>query len=239
MVRGCRKILVTEMALRALVFDFDGLIVDTESSSFELARELYARHGVKLPGALWRRCVGSHRDPYEHLQGVVGPGVDIAKERNELEARRRRTVSLLGPRAGVAELVAAAAADGLRLGVASSSPHRWVDAHLQRIGLLDAFAAVRCRDDVLHTKPAPDVYLAVLEGLGTSADEAVAFEDSPNGAQAAKVAGIYTVAVPNDVTRGWSFDHADRVVDSLGGVSVQQVDRWLAASTLQQDGPAD
>lgn len=218
------------MALRALVLDFDGLIVDTESSSFELARELYARHGVELPMALWRRCVGAHRDPYEHLQRIVGPGVDVAAQRDELGVRHRRTVALLGPRPGVAELVAAAAAAGLRLGVASSSSHLWVDAHLERIGLLDAFAAVRCRNDVQPTKPAPDVYLAVLEGLGTSAAEAVAFEDSPNGAQAAKAAGVYTVAVPNDVTRGWPFDHADRVVDSLAGVTVPQVDRWLAAA---------
>ena len=227
------------MALHALVFDFDGLIVDTESSSFELAHELYARHGVELPTALWRRCVGSHLDPYEHLQRVVGPGVDIAAQRNELGVRHRRTVSQLGPRPGVAELVAKADAAGLLLGVASSSSHLWVDAHLERIGLLDAFAAVRCRDDVQHTKPAPDVYLAVLEGLGTSAAEAVAFEDSPNGAQAAKAAGIYTVAVPNDVTRGWPFDHADQVVDSLDGVTVPQVDRWLAAaSARRQGGPA-
>ena len=228
-----------EMALRALVFDFDGLIVDTESSSFELARELYARHEVELPTALWRRCVGSHLDPYEHLQRVVGSDVDIAAERHELGVRHRRTVASLGPRAGVAELVAAAVAAGLRLGVASSSSHLWVDGHLERIGLLDSFAAVRCRDDVQHTKPAPDVYLAVLEGLETSAAETVAFEDSPNGAQAAKAAGIYTIAVPNDVTRGWPFDHADRVVDSLGGVTVQQVDRWLAATSARgQAGPA-
>ena len=228
------------MALRALVFDFDGLIVDTESSSFELAREMYARHNVELPTELWRRCVGSHLDPYEHLQRVVGPGVDITAQRHELGARHRRTVALLGPRDGVAELVAAAVAAGLRLGVASSSSHLWVDGHLERIGLLDAFAAVRCRDDVQHTKPAPDVYVAVLAGLGTSAAEAVAFEDSPNGAQAAKAAGIYTVAVPNDVTRGWPFDHADRVVDSLDGVTVQQVDRWLAAASARKPaGPAE
>ena len=221
------KVAQTEMALRALIFDFDGLIVDTESSSFEHAREAYARHGLELSTALWRRYVGSHLDPYEHLQRRVGPGVDIAAERNELTVRHRRTVAQLGPREGVAELVAAAAAAGLRLGVASSSSHLWVDGHLDRIGLLDSFAAVCCRDDVRHTKPAPDVYLAVLERLETSATEAVAFEDSPNGAQAAKAAGIYTVAVPNDVTRGWPFDHADRVADSLGGVTVQQVDRWL------------
>ena len=230
---GTGNIAATEMTVHALVFDFDGLIVDTESSSFALACEVYARHGVELPTALWRRCVGSRLDPYEHLQRVVGPGVDIAAERDELSVRHRQATAQLGPRAGVAELVASAVAAGLRLGVASSSSHLWVDGHLRRIGMLDAFAAVRCRDDVQCTKPAPDVYLAVLEGLGTSAAEAVAFEDSPNGAQAAKAAGIYTVAVPNDVTRGWPFDHADRVIDSLSGVTVQRVDCWLAGASTR------
>ncbi len=131
----------------------------------------------------------------------------------------------------MADLVAAAVTAGLRLAVASSSSRRWVEGHLDRIGALGAFHAVRCRDDVRQTKPAPDVYLAALEALGVNASQAVAFEDSPNGVQAAKTAGIYTVAVPNGVTRGWPFDHADRVIDSLHGVTVHGVDRWLAAGS--------
>ena len=221
------------LPLRALILDFDGLIVDTESSSFELAHEVYSRHGVELTAELWRRCVGTHLDPYVHLQQVVGPGVDITAERDEQYVRHRRTTAMLDARAGVAELVAEAGAVGIRLGVASSSSHQWVDGHLERIGMLEAFATVRCRDDVQHTKPAPDVYLAVLDDLAASAGEAVAFEDSPNGAQAAKGAGIYTVAVPNDVTRGWPFDHADRIIDTLSGVTVQRAARWLAEARLR------
>ena len=80
--------------LSALIFDFDGLIVDTESSSFELAREVYGRHGVELSTELWRRCVGTHLDPYAHLQRVVGPGVDIAAERDEQYVRHRRTTAM-------------------------------------------------------------------------------------------------------------------------------------------------
>ena len=157
------------LPLRALILDFDGLIVDTESSSFELAHEVYSRHGVELTAELWRRCVGTHLDPYVHLQQVVGPGVDITAERDEQYVRHRRTTAMLDARAGVAELVAEAGAVGIRLGVASSSSHQWVDGHLERIGMLEAFATVRCRDDVQHTKPAPDVYLAVLDDLAASA----------------------------------------------------------------------
>lgn len=218
------------MALRALIFDFDGLIVDTEASSFAVAQEAYRRHGFELPSDQWRRCVGAAVDPYGHLQRLVGPAVDLTAVRAEQEVRHRAAVAQLGPLPGVAELIAAAAARGLRLAVASSASRRWVEGHLQRIGALDAFHAVRCRDDVRRTKPAPDVYLAALDGLGVRAAEAAAFEDSPNGAQAAKAAGIYVVAVPNGVTRDWPFDHADRVIDSLRGVTVQAVGGWLAAS---------
>ena len=112
--------------------------------------------------------------------------------------------------------------------MASSSSHDRVESELRRIGLRDAFDAVRCRGESLRTKPAPDIYLAALDDLAVSASEAVVFEDSPIGTQAAKAACIYTVAVPNDVTRGWLFEHADRVVDSLAGVTLAQVRRWLA-----------
>ena len=219
------------MTLRALIFDFDGLIVDTESSSLEMASEVFRRFGHELPSELWQRCVGSRVDVYAHLQELVGHDGDVAPVQEELSARKRAADARLGPRPGVVELVTAAAAMGLRLAVASSSSRRWVEGHLERIGALQAFHAVRCSDDVRQTKPAPDVYLAALEALGVSASQAVAFEDSPNGVQAAKTAGIYTVAVPNGVTRGWPFDHADRVIDSLHGVTVHGVDRWLDAGS--------
>ena len=219
------------MTLRALIFDFDGLIVDTESSSLAAVQEAYRRHGHDLPAELWQRCVGSIVDPYDHLQRLVGPGVDLTPVREEVRVRKHAADERLGPCAGVTELIDAAVAAGLRLAVASSSSRRWVEGHLERIGALEPFHAIRCRDHVRQTKPAPDVYLAALDGVGVSASQAVAFEDSPNGSQAAKAAGIYTVAVPNPVTRGWAFDHADRVIDSLAGVTLQAVSGWLAAAS--------
>ena len=213
------------MALRALIFDYDGLIVDTETPWLELVRDAYRRHGLELPAEVWRQFVGTHRHPLKHLQQVVGPRFDLAAEHATLTANDTR--DKLPPCAGVRELVAAARDAGMRLGVASSSSLDRVESELRRLGLRDGFDAVRCRAENLRTKPAPDIYLAALEDLGISASEAVVFEDSPNGTQAAKAAGIYTVAVPNDVTCGWPFNHADRVIESLAGVTVSQVRRWL------------
>ena len=124
------------MTLRALIFDFDGLIVDTESSSLAAVQEAYRRHGHELPSDQWRQCVGTTVDPYDHLQRLVGPEVDLTAVRAELEVRHRAEVAELGPRPGVVELVTAAAATGLRLAVASSSSRRWVEGHLERIGAL-------------------------------------------------------------------------------------------------------
>ena len=217
--------------LRALIFDFDGLIVDTESSSLAKVQEAYRRHGHDLRSEHWRLCVGSTVDPYDHLQRLVGPEVDLTSLREEMGARHRAEVAQLGARPGLVELVADAVTAGLRLAVASSSSRRWVEGHLERIGVLQELHTVRCRDDVRQTKPAPDVYLAALDGLGVSASEAVAFEDSPNGVQAARAAGIHTIAVPNGVTRGWPFDDADRVIGSLHGITVQTVRGWLAAAS--------
>ena len=217
--------------LRALIFDFDGLIVDTESSSLSAVQEAYRRYGHDLPSEHWRQCVGTTVDPYDHLQRLVGPHVDLTTLREEMEVRHRAEAARLGPRPGVVELVAEAVAAGLRLAVASSSSRRWVEGHLARIGALQAFHAIRCRDDVRQTKPAPDVYLAALDSLEVCASEAVAFEDSPNGVQAARAAGIHTVAVPNRVTWGWPFDHANRVTGSLRGVTIQAVGGWLGAAS--------
>ena len=109
---------------------------------------------------------------------------------------------------------------GLNLAIASSSPRSWVTGHLEALGLLDRFRTIRCRDDVVHAKPAPDLYLSALAGLGLRADEAIAIEDSPNGSAAAKAAGLYVIAVPNGVTQQLRFDQADLVLPSLADLDL-------------------
>jgi HAD superfamily hydrolase (TIGR01509 family) len=110
---------------------------------------------------------------------------------------------------------------GLKIGMASSSPCRWVIGHLQRLELLEFFDTVRARDDVERVKPDPELFLTVLADLGAEPQEAVAFEDSPNGIQAAKAAGLLCVAVPNPVTRQYSLAQADLRLDSLADLPLQ------------------
>ncbi len=121
---------------------------------------------------------------------------------------------------GVVSLLREAAVAGVPVGVASSSSEEWVAGHLERLGVLHHFEVVRCRDHVERAKPSPDLFLAALAALGADPQRSVALEDSHHGCSAAKAAGLACVVVPNDVTRGAEFAHADLVVESLDEVSL-------------------
>jgi len=207
---------------KAIVFDFDGLILDTEGPVYRSWVEVYQAHGEELPFERWIQIVGSTTlefHPQHHLEERLGKPLP-----QEVLDRRvsRRTELVLAEKLlpGVVELADEAASAGFKLGVASSSTNDWVRGHLARLGILDRFDCIRCRDDVAHAKPEPDLYLAALDCLGVGANEAVAIEDSPNGIAAAKRAGLRCVAIPNPITRGLDLSHADLVVASLAGLSL-------------------
>jgi HAD superfamily hydrolase (TIGR01509 family) len=202
--------------LRALVFDFDGLICDTETSSFETAREIYFEHGVELTVAQWQSRIGTHgRDWLADLEAAVGPLIDreALTERRRLAHHERLLVEMALP--GVAEFTERAVDAGLVLAVASSSSAQWVSDHLERLGLLERFSAISTSEDGVPAKPEPEVYRRALAAVGVDAGEAVAFEDSSNGIAAAKAAGLYCVAVPNRMTTGLDLTAADLIVASF------------------------
>ena len=215
-------------ALRAVVFDFDGLILDTEVPIYRSWLEVYEAHGQDLPFDRWMLIVGSSNaafDPRGNLEARLGRA--LTQEVIDARLRRRTEMVLAQPiLPGVSELASACRAAGIRTGVASSSTRSWVTEHLQRLGLLELFECVRCRDDVASVKPAPDLYLASLACLGVEASEALAIEDSPNGVSAAKTAGMFCVAVPNTITAGQDLSQADLLLPSLAGATPES----LAAS---------
>lgn len=211
--------------IRAIVFDFDGLILDTEEPVYRSWREVYEEHGEELPFDRWVEIVGSTNavfHPQRHLEERLGRPLS-----KEVLDRRidRRTELVLAQRLlpGIVDHLEAARAAGVRLGVASSSSRDWVRGHLARLGVLELFDCVRCRDDVAHAKPEPDLYLAVLDCLGVPAADAVAIEDSPNGVTAARLAGMRCVAVPNSITKGLDLSRADVVLGSLAEVTLGEL----------------
>ena len=207
------------MAIRAFLFDFDGLIVDTETASRAGWQWLYRQHGHELPPEKWALMVGTVGgwDPWRHLEELVGEPL----EREPLNERRNaHELTLLeaeGLRPGISEYLAAAERHGLRRAIVSSSSRRWVDMHLKRLERAVGWDAIVTADhDAERAKPRPTLYLEALDLLGVAPDEAIAFEDSPNGALGAKRAGIYVVGIPNSVTRDLGLaGTADLVVDSL------------------------
>ncbi len=208
--------------IEALLFDFDGLLYDSETSEYEVWRELYAAHGVEFPRELWQQQVmgrppgASGFDPLAHLEALAGPGLD--PQLTEAGHDRRRDE--LFPHAlidGADELLAAARARGLRTAIVSSNHRARIEEHLARAGHAADFDAVITADgDPERGKPSPALYLEALAALHVPAERAVAFEDSPNGVRSAKAAGLRVVAVPNRLTEGAAgLEAADEVLASL------------------------
>lgn len=213
------------MTIKALIFDFDGLILDSEFTEYLSWQELFSAFEVPFPETIWRDQIGAIGfDPFVHLQAQIPRPLDKAAI---LQKRRARDTELLQKSpilAGVEAYLADAKALGLKIGLASSSDHAWVDHHLAERGLRPWFDVVVCRDDVDGLfKPDPAVYLLALTQLGVSATSTLAFEDSLNGVRAAKAAGVWVTAVPNLVTRSLDFSLADFRLDSLADMPLTQL----------------
>jgi len=217
------------MKTNALIFDFDGLILDTETSEFITWQAIYREYGQEMLPETWGQVVGgygiSNFDGAVHLAGLIGNGVKA----DELHARyRSESDALIAQQPvlpGVVDYLDEAHRLGLGLAIASSSPHSWVDTHLTRLGLFDRFQYIICADEVSQsrTKPHPDLYLKALDALGIRPDEAIALEDSPNGILAAKRAGIFVVSIPNPLTALLKADGADLSLKSLADITLKEL----------------
>ena len=212
--------------IRALLFDFDGLLVDTESPSYEAWADVYRRHGHELTIERWSAAIGTLDgfDPFGDLEGLLGRPLD----RETVNARRRElefaASDLEELRDGVAEYLEEAKRLGLARAIVSSSGQEWIRRHLERLDLLEGWSCIVAADgDAARAKPRPTLYLEALERLDVTADEAIAFEDSPNGITAAKAAGLYCIAVPNPITATLDVTHADLVLPSLEDVPLAEL----------------
>jgi HAD superfamily hydrolase (TIGR01509 family) len=212
--------------IRAVVFDFDGLILDIEVPEFQTWQEIYQAYGCELPLAIWATGVGTSADafnPYTYLEAQLGRPIDREAVQHQRRQRYRELLTVQAVLPGVREYIADAKRLGLHLGVASSSSREWVIGHLTALDLIPYFDCVKCSDDVPRVKPDPALYQAVVETLTLEPQQAVALEDSPNGIAAAKRAGLFCVAVPNPLTRQLSLGHADLQLGSLAELPLQQL----------------
>jgi HAD superfamily hydrolase (TIGR01509 family) len=214
------------MTIDTLIFDFDGLILDTEGPVYQSWQELLLRYGYEMTLDDWQICIGSAEGTasfFSDLSDRLDKPLDLEVEGPERLQRELELVSRQPILPGVNEYIEQAVRMGLKLAIASSSPCKWVLGHLEERGLRDHFECVLAADDVGVTKPDPTLYLAALECLGTRADRAIAFEDSPNGVLAATRAGLFCVAVPNPLTRQLQIDRADLQLASLAEMPLEEL----------------
>jgi HAD superfamily hydrolase (TIGR01509 family) len=214
----------------ALVFDFDGLICDTETVVFESVQRVFRDHGVDLALDEWLPAVGAAEAPdwVAVLEAAVGRPVDRAMLRAARQGHSDELMAVLALLPGVDALLDAAHAAGVPCGMASNSPREWVAGNLERLELAERFDVVVSVDDVARPKPDPEPYLRVVAELGVSPVSAVGLEDTATGVTAAHRAGLFTVAVPGPMSAHHDFAGADLVVASLADVTLADLGAGVA-----------
>jgi len=214
--------------LKALIFDFDGLILDTETPEVLVWQSVYKDHGFELPVDEWQKTIGgygiSNFNPAEHLSLLSQGRLDSVSLRARYRKEADKIIHASPVLPGVTRMIEQAKENGLQVAIGSSSPHSWVDTHAKRLGIFDYFDHIVCQDDVPpgRTKPNPDIFLKALDQLNVKNDAAVVFEDSPNGVLAARRAGIFVVAVPNPLTAKLGVT-GDLTVSSLADLSLHDL----------------
>lgn len=218
--------------MKAVLFDFDGLLLDTETPEFLSWQEVYDGHGCTLAMEAWVANIGLGSgemafSPYAELSRQLGREIDRAAIRASRRARFAELMRAESLMPGAAERLEEAGKLGMKTAIVSSSPRAWIEEYLERFGLIEAFDAIVSCNDVTCTKPDPEPYRTALERLAVLPAEAVAFEDSSHGIASAKRAGIRCIAVPNRITRHCDLSAADRVVESLGHVTLAGLEATL------------
>jgi HAD superfamily hydrolase (TIGR01509 family) len=212
--------------IKGIIFDFDGTIVDTETPVFQSWSDIYREFNQILPFELWRTIVGTSDgkfDPLDYLKSKINQDVDIKRIKDKEKALENILIAKTVPMPGVVSYLDDARKLGLILGIASSSSQEWVKTNLERMNLAGYFSAITTCEEVTLTKPYPYLFEKTLKKMRLYPYQVIAVEDSPLGVTAAKAAGIFTLAVPNNITREMKLDHADLVLNSLSELSLEEL----------------
>lgn len=225
----------------AVLYDFDGLVLDTETPEFETVSEIFREHGHEVTRDEWVAIIGTADHPHwsDVLEQAVGPLPDREAVIERRRSRHRDRIAREQLRPGVVELAMSAHHAGVGVAIASSSPLDWVLGHLRRFAVDHLFPVRATRDDVgrWRTKPHPDLFLLAAERLGVDPALCVVLEDSEPGVAAAKAAGCVAVAVPAGMTAHLRFDEADLVVPSVADLDLARLSGLFAAGRPRPPAP--
>lgn len=204
--------------IKGLIFDFDGVIVDTEWAIYQSWVRLFARENQEISIATYAPCLGAgydHWDPAKHLEQLSAKKFDWSIETPARQAEIEDELLGMGIMQGTLELLDYCDATGIKMTVASSSSRRWVGGWLERLGILERFESTFCRTDGYPVKPNPALFLAAQQALNLPKNQCLIIEDSENGSIAAEAAGIPCVAIPNRMTESSNFSRAHYRLNSL------------------------
>jgi HAD superfamily hydrolase (TIGR01509 family) len=211
----------------AVIFDFDGIVLDSETPEYESHRRIYARCGVELTVDEWCGVIGTWSEGHDEQWFTrLCQRSPAAPARDDYFAERRRIFDEIVPAApmrGILEILARLRGASIPVAIASSAPARWVVAAVDRLGIRPAFGAVVAGDEVPRRKPAPDVYLEAARRLGVDPVRAIAIEDSAPGIAAARAAGMKTVAIPHWLTERHDLSGADLTVAHAGELTLDRL----------------
>lgn len=204
--------------IKGLVFDFDGIILDSETTELIAWKEVYSQYNQEFPEEKYKQAIGSiYNDPFPfiNLEKLANKKLDQVQIFDQIRSRANDLLENEDMLPGVMEYLNSAKSNGLKVGLASSSKGEWVFHHINRLGIHHYFDCISVLEDVTNPKPDPELFLRTLSHLGISSLEAIALEDSFNGTLSAKQAGMHVVAIPNQATSSMNFDKADLVISSL------------------------
>lgn len=221
-----KKITRTLIVIKAILFDFDGLILDTETPIFSAWQQIYADFACSLSLSEYSGCVGGTHAQFDPLADLATKhGQPLVEEEIRLRAAKifRELIAQRDALPGIRETLATAKQMGIQTALASNSTRSWVEEHLGRLALLPYFEIIRTRDDVTRLKPHPELFLTTLEALGVRAEEAIVLEDSPHGILAARRAGVFSVAIPNEITRTLPLNDPDLQLTSLAEMPLPEL----------------
>jgi HAD superfamily hydrolase (TIGR01509 family) len=211
--------------IKGVIFDFDGLVFDTETPHYNILNELFKEHGCEFPITRWQQEIGTQSgfSPFKYLEKKINRKVDHDELEKRFKEKFQEILLETEVRPGVEEYLFEAKDLGLKIGLASSSNREWVTNHLQELNLLHHFQCIKTSDDVEYVKPNPELYLETAKCLGLKENECLVFEDSANGALAAKRASMKCVIVPNQVTEAMDFCEVESRINSMSDISLREI----------------
>lgn len=202
--------------MKAIIFDMDGLMIDSERLYFQAEREIARTHGKEIEdGILWKMM---GRNPIEGMEILVRE-LDLPispreamRMRNDLMREKMRTDLKAMP--GLNHIIDAFFGR-LKLAVSTGAPREFLDMAVDQLGMRDRFDVLQASDEIIKGKPDPEIFLRTCDRLGLEPEECVVLEDSENGVRAARRAGCFVIAVPSEYTQKQDFGSACFVASDL------------------------